>query len=199
MTTTEAPSGRSATHHVLHIGYTSSTGPGVAATVSYVADGDLRIIFDPGMVPGPSAILEPLAALGLTPADITDVILSHHHPDNIVNAALFPQARMHDHKAIYQGHTRTDRDPDGHVLTDSLKLLATPGHSAQDITLLVGTAGGVVALAGDLWWRADGPADDPVAPDREQLRRSRERVLAAADTIVPGHGAPFAGSGDAVL
>ncbi|MEU4331574.1 hypothetical protein, partial [Nonomuraea dietziae] len=73
----------------------------------------------------------------------------------------------------------------------SLRLIATPGHSAEDITLLAGTAEGVVAFAGDLWWRADGPADDPVTIDRDVLRASRERVLAVADVIVPGHGAPF--------
>lgn len=187
----DAPTGRSAAYRVLHVGYTSSTGPGVAATVSYVTDADLHIIVDPGMVPDQSAITDPLAELGVTPSDITDVILSHHHPDNILNAGLFPNARIHDHKAIYQGHTWTTRDAEGHTLTPSLKLIATPGHSPEDITLLAGTAGGVVAFAGDLWWRPDGPADDPVAPDRDQLRGSRERVLSAADTIVPGHGAPF--------
>lgn len=30
-----------------------------------------------------------------------------------------------------------------------------------------------------------------MAPDREVLRASRLRVLAAADLIVPGHGGPF--------
>ena len=42
-----------------------------------------------------------------------------------------------------------------------------------------------------LWWTAEGPAEDPYAPDRDELRRSRERVLALADLIIPGHGAPF--------
>ncbi|MYT22408.1 MBL fold metallo-hydrolase, partial [Streptomyces sp. SID7760] len=61
----------------------------------------------------------------------------------------------------------------------------------DDITLLAGTGTGVVAFAGDLWWHADGPAEDPVAPDREMHRASRLRVLAVADLIVPGHGSPF--------
>lgn len=77
--------------------------------------------------------------------------------------------------------------------TPSLRLIRTPGHSPEDITLLAGTDAGVVAFAGDLWWHANGPADDPVAPDREVLRASRLRVLATADLIVPGHGAPFRG------
>ncbi|MFF4365017.1 MBL fold metallo-hydrolase [Streptomyces sp. NPDC001594] len=187
----DAPAGRSAVYAVLNTGYVGSTGPGVAATVSYVGDGDRHVIFDPGMVASPGHILDPLAELGLGADDITDVVLSHHHPDNIMNAGLFPRARIHDHKAEYLGHTWTARDAEGHELTPSLRLIHTPGHSLEDITLLAGTASGVVAFAGDLWWHAQGPADDPVAPDREALRAARLRVMAAADLIVPGHGAPF--------
>jgi glyoxylase-like metal-dependent hydrolase (beta-lactamase superfamily II) len=143
------------------------------------------------MVASRSDILEPLAALGVNAVDVTDVILSHHHPDNIMNVGLFPRARVHDHKAIYRDDQWTDRPADGHELSPSLRLIATPGHSAEDITLLAGTADGVIAFAGDLWWRPDGPAEDPVAPDRARLRASRERVIAIADLIVPGHGTAF--------
>ncbi|MDF2711806.1 MAG: fold hydrolase [Nonomuraea muscovyensis] len=88
---TDAPIGRSAAFHVLATGYTTSTGPCVAATVSYVTEGDLRIVVDPGMVASQSVITDALAGLGLTTDDITDVVLSHHHhhPDNILNVGLF--------------------------------------------------------------------------------------------------------------
>lgn len=195
-TTTEAPLARTASYTVLHTGYTLSTGPGVAATVSYVTDGDRHVIFDPGMVPGRGSILGPLAELGLTADDITDVVLSHHHPDNIINVGLFGSARVHDHKAIYEGDQWTDRDAEGYELTPSLRLIHTPGHSLEDVTLLAGTAEGVVAFAGDLWWRPNGPLVDPVSPDLEVLRASRLRVLGLADVIVPGHGAAFGAKGD---
>ncbi|MFE0461253.1 MBL fold metallo-hydrolase [Kitasatospora sp. NPDC058965] len=188
---TDAPLGRSAVYKVLTTGYVGATGPGVAATVSYVSDAGRHVIFDPGMVAGPDHILGPLAELGLAPEDITDVVLSHHHPDNTMNVGLFPRARVHDHKVEYRGDQWTNRDAEGHELTPSLRLIRSPGHSPEDITLLAGTDSGVVAFAGDLWWHANGPADDPVAPDRAQLRASRVRVLAAADLIVPGHGSPF--------
>ncbi|MFI8828638.1 MBL fold metallo-hydrolase [Streptomyces sp. NPDC053431] len=196
---TDAPLGRSAVYKVLTTGYVGSTGPGVAATVSYVSDGGRHVIFDPGMVASPAHILAPLAELGLGAEDITDVVLSHHHPDNTMNVGLFPTARVHDHKVEYRGDRWTNRDAEGYELTPSLRLIRTPGHSPEDITLLAGTAEGVVAFAGDLWWHAEGPADDPVAPDRELLRASRRRVLAAADLIVPGHGAPFEGGDDTPL
>ncbi|WP_306335454.1 MBL fold metallo-hydrolase [Streptomyces sp. KL118A] len=188
---TNAPLGRSAAYTVLTTGYVGSTGPGVAATVSYITDGDRHVIFDPGMVASRDRILAPLAELGLGPDDITDVVLSHHHPDNTVNAGLFGQATVHDHKVEYLGDQWRNRDAEGYELTPSLRLIRTPGHSTEDITLLAGTDSGVVAFAGDLWWHANGPADDPVAPDRAVLRDSRVRVTEAADLIVPGHGAPF--------
>ncbi|QDQ14402.1 MBL fold metallo-hydrolase [Streptomyces spectabilis] len=188
---TDAPLGRSADHTILTTGYVGSTGPGVAATVSYVADAGRHFVFDPGMVASTDDILGPLAARGLGPDDITDVVLSHHHPDNILNAGLFRRARVHDHKVEYLGDQWRNRDAEGYELTPSLRLIRTPGHSPEDITLLAGTAVGVVAFAGDLWWHAAGPADDPVAPDRDVLRASRRRVMAVADLIVPGHGAPF--------
>ncbi|QCX79854.1 Metallo-beta-lactamase superfamily protein [Streptomyces sp. YIM 121038] len=196
---TDAPLGRSAVYTILTTGYVGSTGPGVAATVSHVADAGRHFVFDPGMVASTDDILGPLAELGLGPDDITDVVLSHHHPDNVMNAGLFRRARVHDHKVEYQGDQWHNRDAEGHELTPSLRLIRTPGHSPEDITLLAGTADGVVAFAGDLWWHAAGPADDPVAPDRDVLRASRRRVVAVADLIVPGHGAPFVPDGTTPL
>ncbi|MFI5533695.1 MBL fold metallo-hydrolase [Kitasatospora sp. NPDC051853] len=196
--TTDAPSGRSASFTVLTTGYTLSTGPGVAATVSYVTDGGRHLVVDPGMVAHRDRILGPLAELGLAAEDVTDVVLSHHHPDNTMNVGLFGEAAVHDHKAEYRADQWTDRDADGYELTPSLRLIATPGHSPEDITLLAGTPEGVVAFVGDLWWRPNGPVEDPVSPDQTVLRASRERVLAAADLIVPGHGAPFRAA-DALL
>lgn len=189
--TTDAPLGQSATYTILTTGYTGSTGPGVAATVSYVRDGDRHVIVDPGMVASRDRILGPLAELGLGPDDITDVVLSHHHPDNTMNVGLFGRARVHDHKAIYENDQWTDRDAEGFELAPSLRLIRTPGHSREDITLLAGTAEGTIAFVGDLWWRPNGPVEDPVSPDLTTLRTSRLRVLATADVIVPGHGGAF--------
>ena len=69
-------------------------------------------------------------------------------------------------------------------------LIRTPGHTAEDISTVVGTPDGIAVLT-HLWWNADGPDEDPFAEDMAALRASRERVLALADLIVPGHGAPF--------
>lgn len=162
----------------------------VASTVAFVREGDVQVIIDPGMVPHTGAMLDPLAALGVSPESITDVIFSHHHPDHTLNAALFPRARFHDNWAIYQGDRWENREAEGYEISPSIRLIETPGHTAQDITTLVGTRDGVIAFT-HLWWFADGPADDPLASDLPALHRNRERVLQVATLIVPGHGAPF--------
>ena len=75
----------------------------VAGTVSLIRDGDAVVIVDPGLVPSPAAILDPLRALGVAPQDVTDVVFSHHHPDHTVSAALFSDVHIHDVMATYHG------------------------------------------------------------------------------------------------
>ncbi len=187
VTNSDKPLASSAEVHILFNGY---IGGHVASTVSYVRDGDIRVIIDPGMVPGPGAILEPLAALGESPSAITDVIFSHHHPDHTLNAALFPNARFHDHWAIYQNDIWDSRPAEGFDISPSIRLIETPGHTPQDITTLAGTPDDVIAFT-HLWWSASGPAEDPYATDMAALHANRERVLQIATLIVPGHGTPF--------
>ena len=52
------------------------------------------------------------------------------------------------------------------------------------------TSDGVYACT-HAWWGAEGPADDPFAPDQAVLAASRARILAVANVIVPGHGPAF--------
>ncbi len=164
--------------------------PRVAGTVCLVRDGDRVIVVDPGMVAARAQILDPLRELGVAPEDVTDIVVSHHHLDHTVNIALFPEVPVHDFRWLVQRDTVEIREADGFALTPGVRLLETPGHTPQDLTTLVGTPDGVVALT-HLWWTGDGPADDPYAPDRDQLREQRERVLAVADLVVPGHGPAF--------
>lgn len=185
---TDAPLARTGRFDILLAG---SAAPRVASTCSLVRDGDARIVIDPGLAPSQSAILDPLRALGVEPGAVTDVVLSHHHPDHALNAALFPAARVHDHWAIYDFAGRWDNvEAEGRALAPSVRLLRTPGHSLEDISTLVGTEEIRVVFT-HLWWHADGPAEDPYAPDPAVLHASRGRVLELADLIVPGHGVPF--------
>lgn len=163
----------------------------VASTCSLVRDEDVIAVIDPGMVASRSMLTDPLSALGVAPGDVTDIVISHHHPDHTMNIALFPNARVHDFMATYQADRWLDRAPGAFQLSEHLLVTPTPGHTDQDVTTLVTTAAGLIAMT-HLWWSADGPERDPFAPDQSLLEDSRRKLLELAPAlIVPGHGAPY--------
>ena len=176
--------------HLLHAGYVRDDGH-VGGSVSLVRDGDALIVADPGMVASRRAILDPLVALGVTPEAVTHVFLSHHHPDHTVNIALFPNAEVVDFWARYRDDLWLDHDGDGYQLSPRAHLWLTPGHTEEDASLIVEADDATYALT-HLWWKADRtPEVDPLAWDQAAIERGRERVLAAADIVIPGHGEAF--------
>ena len=174
--------------HLLHAGYADER---VGSSISLVRDGDALIVADPGMVARRSLILDPLAALGVPADAVTHVFLSHHHPDHTVNIALFPNAEVVDFWARYRDDVWLDHEGDGYAPSAHTKLWLTPGHTEEDASLIVGADDGVYALT-HLWWRTDRSPDvDPLAADQAAIVQGRARVLAVADIVIPGHGAPF--------
>ena len=100
-----------------------------------------------------------------------------------------PEARIHDHWAIYAADRWVDRDAGGAHLGPPIRLLRTPGRTAEDISTVASTLNDVFACT-HAWWAAGGPADDPLGRTRA-LHASREPLLSSAPVIVPGHGAEF--------
>ncbi|HEY3905922.1 MAG TPA: FUSC family protein [Streptosporangiaceae bacterium] len=186
------PQGRSAHVHILQDGYVRSAEDGehVGSTVTLITDGDAVVVVDPGLVSSREALLAALASHHVTPQAVTDVVFSHHHPDHTVNAALFPAAKIHDHWAVYEGDLWHSREAEGTSLSPSILLLATPGHTPQDISTVASTADGIYVCT-HAWWAADGPAEDPFSLDQAALSASRQRILEIATVIIPGHGPSF--------
>ena len=177
-----------ATVHLLHAGYAADR---VASSVVLVQDGDARIVVDPGMVAHTRLIIDPLVALGARPESVSHVFLSHHHPDHTINIALFPNAEVVDFWARYVGDEWLDHDGDGYRLSPHAQLWLTPGHTEEDASLIVEAEDGVYAMT-HAWWRSDRtPEVDTYAPDQAVLAASRERILAVASVVIPGHGGPF--------
>jgi uncharacterized membrane protein YccC/glyoxylase-like metal-dependent hydrolase (beta-lactamase superfamily II) len=189
---TDRPHGQTARVHILQDGYVRSADDGqhVGSTVTLIVDGDVAVVVDPGMVSSRQALLDALASHDVAPEAVTDVVFSHHHPDHTVNAALFPAAKIHDHWAVYDGDLWHSRDAEGTSLSPSIMLLATPGHTEQDISTVAWTADGVYVCT-HAWWGADGPAQDPFSSDQDALTASRQRILEIASVIIPGHGPSF--------
>ena len=180
----------------VHVLLTGTLSPDVASTCSLLLDGEHVIVVDPGLAPSQESITGPLHELGFSRSDVTDVVLSHHHPDHTINVGLFPMARIHDHWAIYDFSGRWDTvDCEGRQISANVSLIKTPGHTAEDISTLIRTADGLVVCT-HLWWTATKPNEDPFATDPDALHASRARVLALPGLvrIVPGHGPSFAPS-----
>ena len=184
------PTARTARVDVLLPGSLTSTGGGVASSCTLIRDGSVVIVVDPGMAPSARSILDPMAALGVRVEDVTDVVLGHHHPDHTIHAGHFPNAAVHDHWAIYRGTHWEDSECDGRVLSPSVVLARTPGHTAQDLAVVVGTPDGIVVCTHS-WFNASTTVDDESPDDPDALHASRAAILSVADTIIPGHGPAF--------
>lgn len=172
---------------VLIKGYTSSdAGEEITCpTMTLVKDDNLNIICDPGVLEGQNILVEKLKEEGLTIDDIDIVFLTHSHIDHFRNIGMFPKAKTLEYYGLWDKNTVTDWKED---FTRDIKIIKTPGHSKESLTLLVNTEKGKVAICGDVFWKENYPDVDQYATDQELLKQSRIKVLEIADYIIPGHG-----------
>jgi glyoxylase-like metal-dependent hydrolase (beta-lactamase superfamily II) len=111
----------------------------------------------------PKTLAAQLDQLGVMPADLKAMAVSHTHPDHIGNIEKFPTTMLYVQKAEYEwpganseprfkpSHPVTKLEGDHDVFGDgSLTILSTPGHTPGHQSLLVKLphTGGVV-LSGD--------------------------------------------------
>lgn len=111
----------------------------------------------------PKTLASQLEEIGVKPADVKAMGVSHTHPDHIGNVEMFPQATLYVQKAEY-GWPGANNEPrfkpshpvellsgDKDVFGDgSLTILSTPGHTPGHQSLLVKLPKtGAVVLSGD--------------------------------------------------
>jgi hypothetical protein len=187
----DAPLRAAASLRVLSAG---GLGERVTSTVALVRDGAAVIVVNPGVVVGAGSILRPLADLGIAPAAITDVVALRAAAGHLVSAALFPGARLHRAVTVSRNHGTSRRRSGGFAVSPSVRLIESPGLCPGDLTALVATLRGIVAIT-HLW---SSGCDGAPAPDRERaaLGQARLRVLGVASRIIPAHGPAFRASPD---
>lgn len=190
-----------ATVKILAEGYAKKLKDGwkASSTVCFVASGNKKIITDPGC--NRTMLLEALKKEGLKTGDIDYVFLSHCHPDHILLAGIFENAKAvtYDTNLIYDNDTLVEFTE--HSLGDDITIIQTPGHVLEHISLIVDTHEGKVGIAGDaIWWLEDEEQVFNVKqPDHSQAKgmnmetliESRKKLIQMADYIIPGHGKKF--------
>jgi len=131
----------------------------VAAMPNGLAPSDPKAVF----WRRPKTLAAQLDQLGVTPADVKAMAVSHTHPDHIGNVEMFPTTMLYVQKAEYEwpganseprfkpGHPVTKLEGDRDVFGDgSVTILSTPGHTPGHQSLLVKLPHtGAVVLSGD--------------------------------------------------
>jgi N-acyl homoserine lactone hydrolase len=137
---------------------------------------------------------EQLAVLGLKPADINIVGISHGHADHTGGAADFPDAKLLVGKADFDmvkgandpfgpwravgAKVQLEHGGDIDVFGDGKVIaLNTPGHTPDHMSLLVKLASGNVLLSGDLYHATEARTLKGVPP----FNTSRAETLASID------------------
>jgi glyoxylase-like metal-dependent hydrolase (beta-lactamase superfamily II) len=150
------------------------------SSVTLISTGTRRIIVDTGLKGEEKIILESLADRELNPEDIDSVINTHTHQDHTGNNFLFSRAELLSPK-------------EGDLIAPGVKIIATPGHTMDSISVVIESQN-VVVLTGDAlptfsnYIKGVPPAHHV---DREMACRSMSKILQIADVVVPGHDRPF--------
>ena len=141
----------------------------------------------------PKTLASQLEAVGVKPAEIKYVAVSHTHPDHIGNVELFPQVMLLVQKAEYEWpsplgvgrfkleHPVTKLEGDHDVFGDgSVTIVATPGHTPGHQSLLVKLPKtGAIVLSGDAvhfksnWENRRIPSNNT---DKDQTLASMQRI-----------------------
>ena len=145
----------------------------------------------------PKTLAGELDRLGVKPADIKGMAVSHTHPDHVGNVELFPTTMLYVQKAEYEWpgannaprfkaeHPVTKLEGDRDIFGDgSVTILSTPGHTPGHQSLLVKLPkSGAIVLSGDAvhftsnWEIRAVPS---MNSNKEQTQASMQKI---ADTL----------------
>lgn len=190
-------------------------------TCTLIKSHDCNIIVDTMTPWDGDLLLQRLHEHRLAPDDISWVVSTHGHSDHLGNNNLFLKARHIVGTNISQRNRYFIHDFTSapYPLSDTIEVVATPGHTLSCVSLLVrnctikvgpadspssssslsgaNPAPCTVAIVGDLFECSDDIDNGALwleagSEDPVAQRKNRARMAAAADYIVPGHGGGFA-------
>ncbi|MDD5182507.1 MAG: MBL fold metallo-hydrolase [Candidatus Nanoarchaeia archaeon] len=184
---------------VLIKGYASELKNGwtASSTTTFIESNGKKIIVDPGC--NRKNLLDSLKRVGLHTNDIDLVVLTHMHPDHSLLCGIFENAKVLTPTEIYDNDKQVEQKDK--IEGTDIKIMLTPGHVPEHISLVVPTSDGIVVVAGDNFWWGDNEeqkvdinkedAAHPTETDMDELVKSRKKILKIADWVIPGHGKMF--------
>lgn len=179
---------------------------------TYLIDGPVKILVDPGHVMHFDHVLDGLAKLGIELSDIGLLICTHAHPDHLEAVQMFADtpAQVAMHPMSWQMIESFGKmiDPNMNVEAfrpdvflgegefaagdTSLQVIHTPGHSPGSVSLLWSEQKAL--FVGDLIFKDGIGRTDIPGGDGNQLKQSIRRVgKIEAEYLLPGHGDIIAG------
>ena len=196
------------------------------STVALARTPGRAAILDTGGFAARRGIINGLAALGLAPADITDLLLTHLHHDHCINWPLFPNAAIHvetsemdwalglpdGHPVVPElavrplaAHPRLRRFDAGDVILPGIVSIPTPGHTPHHVAFaLAGDPPTIFAAdcAKNRVELATGETDmtmDAVASAASIARLRAEWTARAGCLLMPGHDVPMMLAADGTI
>ena len=155
------------------------------STITLIQDKDINMIVDPGTLKDKQILIDALKKENLSIDDINLICITHSHMDHYRNIGMFPNVKALDYYGVWDKDEVYDWNKN---FSENIEIIKTPGHNYDCITLFVKTEKGIIAVAGDVFWKENYPEHDKYASDMEKLKKSRALVLKKADFIIPGHG-----------
>ncbi len=189
------------------------------STIALLRSDSRRILIDVGAFNIRKPLERQLSALGIAPADITDVVLTHAHYDHSINFVLFPNAAVWIGKqeiewaaaqpprfdplpelyvAALAKEPRVRRIANGEEFLPGLRALAAPGHTPGSLIFVLKGNDVPVIFTGDaaknraelVCGHADASYDDAVSAASIKKIWSFWRRR-PGNVVVPGHDIPM--------
>jgi N-acyl homoserine lactone hydrolase len=193
------------------------------SSVSLVRGGGRTVLIDTGPFGVRDMLRRRLAAQGVTPGEVTDVILTHCHHDHSVNWPMFPQARVflsraelewglqvpHGSSPVPELYVQELSARQSTVLLSDLDEVApgirtevVPGHTPGSLIVTVKHGGTTTLFLGDaaknraelVSQRAEATLDQASSKASIGVIWQRWREITGA-VVVPGHDLPIALAG----